>query len=260
VTDAIARAAAAFRSCCDVTAPTIGIVLGSGLGGLIDQIEHARRIPFSELPGVPVPSITGHAGAFVYGLLCDREIVVVAGRLHLYEGFDPSIVGIPVRILAALGVQTLVLTNAAGGIRPDLNPGTLMLIADHLDMTGRPPLVGDAAPRYDAALADVMRQAAAAARVPLAEGVYAAMLGPAYETAAEIRMLSMLGADAVGMSTVPEAIVAASLGLRVAAVSGITNRATGTSASTLSHAEVLQVSARIGPQFARLIRRFIARI
>jgi purine-nucleoside phosphorylase len=248
----VARAAAALRSCCGATAPAVGIVLGSGLGGPVDHIEHAKRVHFSEIPGLP-----NHPGAFVYGLLCGREIVAVAGRLHLYEGLDP---GIPIQILAALGVRVLLLTNAAGGIRPDLTPGSFMLITDHLDLTSHPPLVGRAAPRYDAQLAALMRDAATAARVPLAEGVYAAMLGPSYETAAEIRMLATLGADAVGMSTVPETIVASSLGLRVAAVSVITNHATGTSPETLSHAEVLGVTSRVAPQFERLILRFIARL
>ena len=252
MTDVVTRAAAAIRSCCDATAPSIGIVLGSGFGGLVAHIEHAKRVLFSELPGLP-----SHPGAFVYGLLCDREVVAVAGRMHLYEGVDP---GIPIEILAALGVHILLLTNAAGGIRPDLTPGTFMLLSDHLDLTGRPPLVGRAAPRYDPELAALMREAATGARLPLAEGVYAAMLGPSYETAAEIRMLSTLGADAVGMSTVPETIVAASLGVRVVAISCITNHATGTSDETLSHAEVLNVTSRVAPQFDRLMRRFITRL
>jgi purine-nucleoside phosphorylase len=260
VTNIVTRAAAALRSCCDATSPSIGIVLGSGLGGLVDHIEHAKRIAFSELPGLPTPATPGHSGAFVYGLLCDREIVAVAGRSHLYEGVDPSAVGIPIQILAALGVRILVLSNAAGGIRPDLSPGSLMLLTDHLDLTGRPPPVGRSAPRYDAQLAALMRDAATAARVPLAEGVYAAMLGPSYETAAEIRMLTGLGADAVGMSTVPETIVATALGLRVTAISCITNHATGTSAETLSHSEVLAVTSRVAPRFERLIRRFVARL
>jgi purine-nucleoside phosphorylase len=177
--------------------------------------------------------------------------------LHLYEGHEVSM---PIQILAALGVRTLVLTNAAGGIRSDLRPGTLMLITDHMDLTSRAPLLGHAAPRYDAELAALMREAAMSTRVDLAEGVYAAMLGPSYETAAEIRMLATLGADAVGMSTVPETIVATSLGLRVVAISCITNHATGTSPATLSHTEVLTVTSRIAPQFERLIRRVVARL
>lgn len=252
VKDVVERAAAALRSCCDATAPAIGIVLGSGLDGLAAHIEHAKRVPFSELPGLP-----RHSGTFVYGLLCDREVVAVAGRMHLYEGVDP---GIPIQILAALGVKIVLQSNAAGGIRPDLLPGSFMLITDHLDLTNHAPLVGRAAPRYDAGLRALMRDAATASRVPLAEGVYAAMLGPSYETAAEIRMLATLGADAVGMSTVPETIVAASLGLRVAAVSCITNHATGTSPETLSHAEVLGVTSRVAPQFERLVLRFINRL
>lgn len=248
----VARAAAALRSCCDTVSPSVGIVLGSGLGDLASHIDHAKRVAFSELPGLPL-----HPGVFAYGMLCDREIVAVSGRLHLYEGHEVSM---PIQILAALGVRTLILTNAAGGIRSDLSPGTLMLITDHLDLTSRAPLLGHAAPRYDTELAASMREAAMSTRVDLAEGVYAAMLGPSYETAAEIRMLATLGADAVGMSTVPETIVATSLGLRVVAISCITNRATGTSPATLSHTEVLTVTSRIAPQFERLIRRFVARL
>jgi purine-nucleoside phosphorylase len=256
----VTRAAAAIRSCCDATSPSVAVVLGSGLADLASHIDHAKRVAFSELPGLPMPATPGHSGAFVYGLLGGREIVAVSGRLHLYEGIDPSVVGIPIRILAALGVRILILSNAAGGIRADLSPGTLMLLSDHLDLTAHPPLVGRSPPRYDAELAAHMRGAATAARIPLAEGVYAAMLGPSYETAAEIRMLATLGADAVGMSTVPEAIVAASLGLRVAAISCITNRATGTSTEKLSHAEVLGATSRMAPQFERLIRRFVAQL
>jgi purine-nucleoside phosphorylase len=245
-------AAAALRVCWNATSPSIGIVLGSGLSDLASHIEYAKRVPFSELPGLPT-----HPGAFVYGLLCNSEIVAVAGRMHLYEGLDPAL---PIEILAALGIRTLILTNAAGGIRSDLTPGTLMLITDHVDLTGRPPLVGRASPRYDAELSAHLREAATASRMTLAEGVYAAMLGPSYETAAEIRMLATLGADAVGMSTVPETIVAASLGIRVAALSCITNRATGTSPETLSHGEVLDVTSRVAPRFERLIRRFVDRL
>jgi purine-nucleoside phosphorylase len=259
---AVARAAAAFQSCCGTTAPAIGIVLGSGLGGLTSHIEHARQVAFSDLPGLPVPTTRGHTGALVYGMLSDREVVVVAGRLHLYEDVDAWAVGIPIRILAALGIRVVLLSNAAGGIRADLTPGTLMLINDHLDCTNRPLVPGRPSPAaaYDASLGTTMRAAAQAARVALAEGVYAAVLGPSYETAAEIRMLATLGADAVGMSTAPEAIVAATLGLRVAAVSCITNRATGTSDRALTHAEVLDVTSQAAPRFERLVRRFVSLI
>jgi purine-nucleoside phosphorylase len=254
------RAAAAFRSCCGVTAPSVGLILGSGLGGLISHIDHPTRVAFSELRGLPTPGTPGHVGAFVHGMLCDREVVAVAGRLHLYEGFSPSAVALPIQMLAALGIRIVVLSNAAGGIRADLEPGALMLLSDHIDLTNRPRPAGHAPPRYDAQLSEIMHAAAKAARVPLADGVYAAMLGPSYETAAEIRMLATLGADAVGMSTVPEAIAATALGLRVVAISCITNRATGTSDRALSHAEVLQVTAQVGPLFDRLVLRFIARL
>jgi purine-nucleoside phosphorylase len=251
--DSVASAGAAARVCCGATAPVAAIVLGSGLGGLVNHIEHQTRVPYSDLPGVPPPSVSGHVGCLVHGLLGGREVVVLAGRLHLYEGHSAATTVLPIRIAHAMGARVLVLSNAAGGIRRDLTPGTLMLIRDHLDLTWRGRSSG--CDVYDAELADRMR----ATGTPLAEGVYAAVLGPSYETRAEIRMLATLGADAVGMSTVPEALAARALGMRVVAVSCITNPAAGVSDEPLSHADVLRVTERIAPRFEGLISSFIAR-
>jgi purine-nucleoside phosphorylase len=260
VTDvAVAHAAAAFASCCGATHPVAAIVLGSGLGGLAAHIEHPTRLRFADLPGIPHPTTAGHSGELIHGMLCDREVIAIAGRLHVYEGLDPSVATIPIRIAAAMGARILVLSNAAGGIRSDLAPGSLMLLTDHLNLMWRRPSVR-ATPRYDAALGSQMHSAADAARVPLFDGVYGAMLGPSFETPAEIRMLERLGADAVGMSTVPETIVASALGLRVVAISCITNRASGISDGPLSHAETLEVSRQAAPRFERLVRAFIQRL
>jgi purine-nucleoside phosphorylase len=229
-------------------------VLGSGLGGLVDRIEHQTRVSFSDLPGLPCPTVSGHAGSFVHGLLNGREVIVIAGRLHLYEGFSAAATVLPVRIAHAMGARVLVLSNAAGGIRPDLTPGTLMLVRDHLNFMWRTPL--EARPMcdaYDSALGALMHDTDG----ELADGVYAGVLGPSYETPAEIRMLASLGADAVGMSTIPEVLAARSLGMRVAAVSVITNPASGVSVARLSHADVLRVGAQVARRFERLVSRFV---
>jgi purine-nucleoside phosphorylase len=253
---AVDTAGAAVRVRCGARAPAAAIVLGTGLGGLVNHIECQTRIAYSDLPGVPRPSVPGHEGSLVHGLLNGREIVALAGRLHLYEGHSAETTVLPLRIAHAMGARVLVLSNAAGGIRPDLSPGTLMLIRDHLNLMWRAPSGG--CDTYDTGLAASMRDAASATHTPLAEGVYAAVLGPSYETPAEIRMLATLGADAVGMSTVPEVAAARALGMRVVAISCITNFASGVSAERLSHADVLRATERTAPRFERLICRFVA--
>jgi purine-nucleoside phosphorylase len=250
--------AAAIQLCCGARSPVAAIVLGSGLGGLVEHIEHRTQVAFSDLPGLPHPTVTGHTGAFVHGLLNGREVVAIAGRLHLYEGIPVATAVLPVRVAYAMGARVLVLSNAAGGIRPDLTPGTLMLVRDHLNVMWRTPPVASGPMRgmcdaYDAELGDRMRQL----DTELAEGVYAAVLGPSYETPAEIRMLARLGADAVGMSTVPEVVVARSLGMRVVAVSAITNAASGVTPERLSHADVIRVGGRVAHRFQRLVSRFV---
>jgi purine-nucleoside phosphorylase len=248
--------------------PRVGIVLGSGLGGLADDLTGTVAIPFAELPGWPAATAPGHVGRLLIGRLDDVPVVMLQGRFHLYEGNDAGLVVQPVLLMARLGASTIVLTNAAGGIDPAFRPGTLMVIADHLNLTGRTPLLGPNAdelgPRFpdltDAwapALRERLRDAAREEAVEVAEGIYAGLLGPSYETPAEVRMLRSLGADAVGMSTVLEAIAARWVGLEVCGVSLVTNAGTGYTGSPLTHEEVLAAGAEAAPRLARVIRRFV---
>lgn len=268
-TAAAARAAAAIRAAAGArwAEPVCGITLGSGLGGLATAIADAVRIPYADIPGFPGTTVAGHAGAVLAGTLAGRPVVCFAGRFHLYEGHDAAVAGFPVRVLHALGGRVYIASNAAGGIRRTFRPGDLMAIADHLNLMGRNPLVGAVEPgeerfpdmsvAYDAALRAQLHAAAQAVGVPLHDGVYAGLLGPTFETPAEIRMLERLGADAVGMSTVPEVIVARALGMRVAAVSCITNQAAGISATLLHHGEVMDTGARVAGAFEALVTRFV---
>ncbi|MEW5991983.1 MAG: purine-nucleoside phosphorylase [Chloroflexota bacterium] len=248
--------------------PRIGIVLGSGLGGLADDLEDAVAIPFGELPGWPVATAPGHLGRLVLGRLGGQPVVMLQGRFHLYEGNDPGLVVQPVLLFARLGARAVFLTNAAGGLDPSFGPGTLMVIRDHLNLTGSNPLVGPNAdpigPRFpdlteawSGALRARLHAAAAAEGVGLAEGVYVGLLGPNYETPAEVRMLAGLGGHAVGMSTVLEAIAARWAGLEVVGVSLVTNAGAGYTGEPLSHEEVLAAGAEAGPRLARVIRRFV---
>jgi purine-nucleoside phosphorylase len=248
--------------------PRLGIVLGSGLGGLADELTQPVAVPFSELPGWPAATAPGHVGRLLLGRLEGTPVVMLQGRLHLYEGHDPGLVVQPVLLMGRLGATTVVLTNASGGINPAFPAGTLMVIADHLNLTGRTPLLGPNAdelgPRfpdltevYPAALRERLHAAGRAEGVELAEGVYAGLLGPSYETPAEVRMLRSLGADAVGMSTVLEAIAARWAGLSVCGVSLVTNPGAGYTGQPLSHEEVLAAGAEAGPRLARVIRRFV---
>jgi len=264
----LAALEAAVRARSDLV-PQIGIVLGSGLGGLADDLEDAVAIPFDELPGWPAPTSPGHVGRLLLGSLSGTSVVMLQGRFHLYEGNDPGLVVQPVLLFGRLGARVVVLTNAAGGVDPSFGPGTLMVISDHLNLTGRSPLFGPNAdaigPRFQD-LTDAwtprlragLRAAGEAEGVALAEGIYAGLLGPQYETPAEVRMLRGLGADAVGMSTVLECIAARWAGLEVCGVSLITNAGAGYSGVPLSHEEVLEAGAEAGPRLARVIRRFVA--
>ncbi|HEX6536736.1 MAG TPA: purine-nucleoside phosphorylase [Gemmatimonadaceae bacterium] len=262
-----AAAARAIRARVGHIEPAIALVLGSGLGGLVRRVEERVEVPFAELPGLPRSTVAGHAGRVVAGTLAGTAVVMFAGRFHLYEGHDPTIAALPARIAHALGARALFVSNAAGGIRRTFRAGDLMLIRDHINLTGRNPLAGPVLPGetrfpdmsdpYDPALLGAMRAAALTVGVPVVEGVYAALLGPSYETPAEVRMLERLGADAVGMSTVPEVIAARALGLRVAGVSCITNAAAGLSAAALSHEEVLVVGRRVEGAFERLVTEFV---
>jgi len=251
-------------------APRVGIVLGSGLGFLADEVADAVHIPYREIPGFPQPGVAGHKGELVAGSLEGVPVLVQSGRFHLYEGHDAATAALPVRVFHGLGVRTLVATNAAGGVRRAFRGGTLMLIADHINLLGRNPLVGpvlegeerfpDMSDPYDTGLRALARAVARERRIALAEGVYVALLGPSYETPAEVRMLERLGADAVGMSTVPEVIVARARGMRCLGFSIITNPAAGLAATPLAHEDVLQAAARLAVELARLIRGMVARI
>ena len=240
----VARAAALIRAKIGGPIDT-ALILGSGLGGARRPASRARSsIPYRAIPGFPPSSVAGHAGRFVAGTLGARRVIVAEGRYHLYEGHSLDTVAMPTRVLHECGVRTLFLSNAAGGINRTMRPGDLMIIEDHLNLMGRTPLAGapregetrfpDMSAPYDPVLIRVLRDAALECGIPVTSGVYAAMVGPAYETPAEIRMLERLGADAVGMSTVPEVLIARALGMRVAGISCITNVAAGRSNTPLS--------------------------
>jgi purine-nucleoside phosphorylase len=253
-------------------APHAVLVLGSGLGGMADDIEDAVRIPFGDIPGFPrrTQELAGHAEQLVGGRLEGVEVAAMQGRFHLYEGWQPADVALPVRALAAIGAETMLLTNAAGGIRPGFRPGDLMLMADHINMMFRNPLIGQTVPGeerfpdmsdpYDAGFRRIAEEVARDLKIPLVQGVYAAVLGPSYETPAEIRMLARLGADAVGMSTVPEVLVARAMGIRCLGISCITNLAAGLGGERLSHEEVMIEGARVRDRLAALVRGVLPRV
>jgi purine-nucleoside phosphorylase len=265
----IERAADAVARRLGKLEPRVAIVLGSGLGAVADAVQSAIRIPLSAIPGFPEPGAPGHKGELVAGTLEGVPVLVQSGRFHLYEGHAPAVVALPTRVFARLGVRTLIVTNAAGGLRPTFRPPTLMLIADHVNLMFRNPLTGpveqgeerfpDMSDPYDPELRALARDVARSERIPLEEGVYAALLGPSFETPAEIRMLARLGADAVGMSTVPEVIVARSRGIRCLGFSSITNAAAGLSGKKLSHQEVLAAGQEVAGQLERLIRGVLKR-
>jgi purine-nucleoside phosphorylase len=249
--------------------PRLGIVLGSGLGSLADDLQDPVAIRFDELPGWPVATAPGHVGRLLLGRLAGVPVVALQGRLHLYEGNDPGLVVQPVLLFKQLGAGLVILTNAAGGVNPAYGPGTLMVISDHINLTGRTPLLGPNADELGPRFADMtdvwspahraaLRAAGEVEGVALEEGIYAGLLGPSYETPAEVRMLHAMGADAVGMSTVLEAIAARWIGLEVAGVSLVTNAGAGYSGAPLNHEEVLEAGAAAGPNLARVIRRFIS--
>ena len=248
--------------------PEVGIVLGSGLGGLADDLEEAVAIPFAELPGWPAATAPGHVGRLLLGRLGGRTVVMLQGRFHLYEGNDPGLVVQPMLLFRALGARVVVLTNAAGGLDPSFGPGTLMIMRDHINLTGRNPLIGPNAdelgPRFpdmteawSPRLREGLHAAAAAEGVEMREGIYVGLTGPTYETPAEVRMLAALGGDAVGMSTVLECIAARWVGLEVCGVSLVTNAGAGYTGAPLTHDEVLDAGASAGPRLAKVIRRFI---
>jgi inosine/guanosine/xanthosine phosphorylase family protein len=249
--------------------PEVGIILGSGLVGLADALEAATSIPFAEMPGWPAATAPGHAGRLLLGLLAGRPVAMLQGRFHLYEGNDPGLVIQPVLLFHSLGARLVVLTNAAGGLDPSFGPGTLMVMRDHINLTGHNPLIGpnadalgerftDLTEAWSPQLRERLHAAGVAEGVPLSEGIYVGLVGPNYETPAEVRMLASLGGHAVGMSTVLECIAARWVGLEVCGVSLVTNAGAGYSGAALTHEEVLAAGAEAGPRLARVIRRFVA--
>ena len=251
--------------------PSLAIVLGSGLGDFADSLAGAVTMPYGELPHWPASKVIGHAGKLVVGRSGGKTIAALAGRCHLYEGHEPGRVAFAVRALGLLGVKTLILTNAAGGVNTGFAQGALMVIDDHINLTGQNPLVGENDERFGARFPDmtevyssrlraVADRAGRAAGVTLPHGIYAALMGPSYETPAEIRYLRTIGADAVGMSTVPEAIVARHMQIDVLGISCITNLAAGVLPQPLNHAEVMETAARVRGQFIALLEGIIGQL
>jgi purine-nucleoside phosphorylase len=248
--------------------PTVGVVLGSGLGTFADAVRAAVEIPYADIPGWPEATAVGHAGRLIVGTFGDVPVAVMRGRAHLYEGLAPTKVVFGVRVLGVLGVRTLVLTNACGALDPNLQPGQLVAISDHLNLQGRSPLVGpnheslgprfpDMTDAYDRGLRAAAKAAAERLGFELPEGVFAAWLGPAFETPAEIRMLRTLGADLVGMSTVPEVLAARHMGIRCLALSCVTNMAAGVSDEPIDHERVLEVGAKAAGSLVSLLRELV---
>ena len=247
--------------------PEVGLILGSGLGDLANLVEDAQIIPYSEIPSWPVSTVVGHSGRLVVGKLAGQNVMFMQGRAHYYEGYPMSQIGLPVRVMQRLGVKTLVITNAAGAINPDYIPGDVMMLVDHIAliaMTGLNPLRGpnldefgvrfpDMSQVYDRELAETMREIAKEKNINLHEGVYVCLSGPSFETPADLRFLKVAGADAVGMSTVPEAIVAKHGGLRVVGFSGISNKANLDGSTITTHEEVLEAGEKIVPKLKTLI-------
>jgi purine-nucleoside phosphorylase len=253
------------------TRPSVAVVLGSGLGGFAEELEDPVAIPYGDIPGWPRSTAIGHAGRLVFGRLSGVDLAVLSGRAHLYEGYSPGRVTYAMRIMHLLGARSVVLTNAAGGINPEYGQGALVLISDHINLQGVNPLVGanedDFGPRfpdmseaYSASFREIAKRAAAETGIDLREGVYAAMLGPSYETPAEIRFLRTIGADLVGMSTVAETIVCNHMGMRVLAISCVTNMAAGILPQKISHEEVLETGRRVRDKFVRLLRAVIPKL
>jgi purine-nucleoside phosphorylase len=244
--------------------PKIGLILGSGLGDFVENLDRVMRIPYCEIPDFPISTVAGHEGAFVFGDINGASVVALQGRLHYYEGYAQQEITIPVRIMKKLGVETLILTNAAGGINLDFSAGALMLIKDHINYSGGNPLIGlnmdefgprfpDASDIYTKELRIKLKEVASREGILLKEGVYMMYSGPNYETPAEIRFFRTAGADAVGMSTVPEALIACHCGMKVIGISCITNMATGILEKKLDHSEVIEIANKVKLDFTKLV-------
>ncbi|MDO4680575.1 MAG: purine-nucleoside phosphorylase [Aerococcus sp.] len=252
-----------------LTEPKIGLILGSGLGALADEVENAITIPYKDIPNFPVSTVRGHAGSLVYGDLSGRKVLILNGRFHYYEGYDLQTVTYPVRIMKELGVKTVVVTNAAGGINEGFEPGDLMIITDYINFSGPNPLIGpnvdshgprfvDMTEAYSVRGTQTLKDIAKEEGYEIKDGVYCWMSGPTYESKAEIRALRILGGDAVGMSTVPETMVAKQCGMEVVGISCITNLAAGMQ-SELNHEEVMETSARVNGRFKTLVKKYLLR-
>ena len=269
-TEIACDSADAVRGVLGVRAPVAAIVLGTGLGPLAERLEAAVRVPYGDVPGFQAARVEGHRGELIRGTLAGREVLALAGRFHMYEGHTSAQAAFPVRVVHALGARVLVASNAAGAVRSTFRPGDLMIIEDHINLTWRNPLVGalepgdtrfrDMSSPYSPRLAALLRDAARPAGAPVVSGVYAGLMGPSYETPAEVRMLERLGADAVGMSTVTETIVAAAVGMEVAGISVITNQAAGISGAALSHDEVMAAGTAAAERFGDLVIEFVRRL
>ena len=252
--------------------PKAALVLGSGLGGFTEKLDSiVCEIPYSDIPGFPVSTVSGHAGKFIMGYVEDVPLICMSGRVHYYEGYAPEDVVLPLRVMHALGAEFLFLTNAAGGISSDLKPGSLVLLCDHISLFIPNPLIGENDPDegerfpdmsevYDPKLRELVEKAASEADVRLESGVYCQLSGPSYETPAEIRLLKGLGADVVGMSTVMEAITAHHAGMKICAISFVSNMAAGINTHVLSHEEVKEAGIQAAPRFTRLVRAAIATV
>ncbi|PAQ16246.1 purine-nucleoside phosphorylase [Bacillus sp. FJAT-42315] len=248
--------------------PKIGLILGSGLGVLAEEIENAVKIPYSEIPDFPVSTVEGHAGQLVFGTLSGKEVVAMQGRFHYYEGYSFDQVTFPVRVMKALGVETVIVTNAAGGVNEAFEPGDLMIITDHINMMGGNPLIGpndnrlgvrfpDMSEAYSRELQQLAKEIANKINLSIQEGVYVGNTGPVYETPAEVRMARTLGGDAVGMSTVPEVIVARHSGMKVLGISCISNMAAGILDQPLAHEEVIETTEKVRADFLLYVKEII---
>ena len=268
--DRAQRAAQMIHSRAD-TDVSVAIVLGSGLGSFAEDLATPIKVPYSEIPGFARATVEGHAGQLVIGKAGEMTVAALQGRFHFYEGYELEDVTFPVRTLKLLGVKTLILTNAAGSLNTEFTPGSLMLITDHINLMGVNPLIGpnderfgprfpDLSSTYEPELQNVVIEEAKAMGLDLRRGVYAALTGPSYETPAEIHMVRTLGADAVGMSTVPEAIVARHMGMRVIGISCITNLAAGVSDRPVDHTQVIATGERVRGQFTELLKRVVGRL
>ncbi|MBW4828792.1 MAG: purine-nucleoside phosphorylase [Clostridiaceae bacterium] len=251
--------------------PSIGIILGSGLGDLAEKIENSEVIKYDNIPNFPISTVEGHKGRLILGELENKKVIAMQGRFHFYEGYTLEDVTFPIRVMKAMGIEIIIVTNAAGGVNKDYKAGDLMLITDHINFTGRNPLMGknidDLGPRfldmtssYDKLLMEIAKNSATSIDVDLKEGVYMWFTGPTYETPSEVRLARTLGADAVGMSTVPEVIVARHGGMKVLGISCITNMAAGILDKPLNHEEVVETSEKVKGTFEKLIRKIIKNI